>query len=85
MCQALGIQWLNETNKVPNPQGAPILMQGIKILKQINEYVPGSEPIFCKNKAGYRGEGQLGRVTAIVDGVVKEGFSEEFMPSLRPK
>lgn len=32
MCQALRIQWVNKTNKVPNPQGAYILMWEVKTL-----------------------------------------------------
>lgn len=34
MCQALVLQWLNKTNKVPNSQGAYILMQDIKTLNK---------------------------------------------------
>lgn len=34
---------------------------------------------------GHRGEGQLGSGVAILDRVAKEAFSQELMPSLRPK
>ena len=34
MCQALGIQWLNKINKVPNPKGAYILMWNTKALNK---------------------------------------------------
>lgn len=41
--------------------------------------------VLKKNKAEYRCERCLGDMAAILDRVIKEGFFEEVMPSLRPK
>lgn len=60
LCVRLGgFQWLKEKNKVPNPQGAYILMWERKILK---EFIPGNDQYFenIKWDTGVKGNWGLG-------------------------
>lgn len=84
MCWALRIPWLKKTNKVPNPQGAYILMWKTEMLNKSTSVFEVVTNVL-KNKVRHGCEGCLGYVTAVLDSVVKDGFSEEVMSSLRPK